>query len=371
METYFNYEIFQNDIPVLGVGQMPSGLQSEYNELECPFILLILPIGETFKFYVFFPTKDTGLEREILIKNIKQILYRYKMFKLERKNVPLIVTVDCQNRNPTQTTTHTDRLIFLPLHNFYYIEIYDFISDKLLPRDKIKKKSDALSDYVIIDYIGNYISAHFIPNSKGFVNNGIKFFPSAFQHTMSNKKMFRTQINSSANNISAFMINNTLGEHCTPNICTTDSCSEEIKSCREKGNKILSLINEQIMCNGINESNERKMRRYEFKFLNNIVIDSEGNIDANLLNEISQYSTLVELTQEELDEVDLEMIEIEKIVVPESVDLGDFLENSDMLKLQVGGNDYFNGNLSSPYYNKYIKYKKKYITLANKIKKSQ
>jgi len=303
----------------------------------------------------------------LLIDNIKRALFRYKLFGLE-KNIPLIITIDFQKRNPLATSIHRDSLVIgTPIYSDeFQNRLNSFIYNKLLLRETITDKFgsnhvsvDRLSDYVIIDYIGDYVSAHYIPNNQN-ISSGM------FTLSTKPKKMFRTMMKSSGNRISTYMFNNVLGEHCTPDICVTDSCAEEIKICREKGNKEIRKIREDIdkRIEGVDVI--RYLRRYEYKFINHL-IGIDGQINPELLEELSGSSTLFHFSKESLDLVQADAEPIEKIIVPESMSLIDFIEHPELLKHQFGGLKRYNDILNKSYYEKYLKYKNKYLIVKSKF----
>ena len=137
--------------------------------------------------------------------------------------------------------------------------------------------TDFSSDYVIIDYIGNYVSAHYYPsdNSSGYV-----------------QKMFRAPMVIKENKIPTFMFNNKLGTHCTPRECSTSGCSAEIQVCREQGNQALRSIEEHIInSNAIGKEVLRNLRRYEIKYLNNL------RFTEDFVRELNEISTPLDFYQ--------------------------------------------------------------------------
>ena len=65
MEDFTNFELYQSEIPVLGVYRMPLGLQSDYIETNSIVNLFILSNAETIDVYVLYPFKDTEHSKHI------------------------------------------------------------------------------------------------------------------------------------------------------------------------------------------------------------------------------------------------------------------------------------------------------------------
>ena len=164
-------------------------------------------------------------------------------------------------------------------------------------------------------------------------------------------------------NISNFMFNNKLGTHCTPVECAPGESCPEVNACRIQGDSFLRQIEDHILRSGNESEVRRNLRRYEIKYLPELVVTDE------LIAEMNELSIMLDYSTERINEILSDGTEIQQVPIPEGMSIADAVEDPALLGIQIGGITKNKDKNTNTYFKKYIKYKQKYLELLKKLNK--